>query len=701
MARGANITVENNFTRGLITEFSAMNFPENAVTEGDNAIFGELGRVERRPGMNYEDQFVIENLTTSDNVTYTEYEWFFVSNSGTRTFVVQQVGSNIYFFGLDDTVAISANKKSFSVDLMTFATPGSNSTDVSALPCRYATANGYLIVVHPNCDPFRVSYNLGSDSISTASIEIEIRDFKGVYENVETDARPVSLTSIHQYNLYNQGWYYGSYMNTFRSSLGVYPSNADVWWVYKDANEDFDPSLATKFTLGNTPSARGHYIYSAFLIDRTDKSGIPGLTVETAGRSRPSCIAFYAGRAFYSGVNTDGFADKVYFSQLLERDDQLGKCYQANDPTSETIFDLLDTDGGVIGLPQVKNILELRVVGDSLIVLASNGIFVIRGADNGPFRATSYIIENVSNTGAVNALSVVDTPDSLFWWNTDAIYRLGKDQIGVYFKVENISKQTIASLVSQVPDLNLSFVKGAYNKKDQVIQWVYSDEIDLTGYKYNRILNLNLAASSFYTHTIDISLGPVVSGILSVQGQTSKEFIENVFDQSGVNVTSSGGQIVTVTVEQYSANPGIFKYPTCGKIRSSNTLEGFTYSQMTNANHLDWVSYDGNGIDNPSYFISGYRIRGELLRKFNSTPIGFVLDNIEDGSLELQGIWDYGARTSTVQELYRDSSPATYVIRRVKLRGKGKSLQLKFSSTPGKPFSIVGWSTFDTGGTQP
>lgn len=37
MPRSAAITVENNFTKGLITEFTAMNFPENAITE-------EIGR---------------------------------------------------------------------------------------------------------------------------------------------------------------------------------------------------------------------------------------------------------------------------------------------------------------------------------------------------------------------------------------------------------------------------------------------------------------------------------------------------------------------------------------------------------------------------------------------------------------------------------------------------------------------------------
>lgn len=699
MARGANITVENSFVKGLITEYSPMNFPENAVTEGENCVFHELGRVTRRLGLDYEDDYMIHSLT-STGTTYAEYEWFFVSNEGTRTFVTQQIGSKIYFFSVDSTISVSGNKKSFSIDLMTYASSGTTAAEVSGKPCDFATANGYLIVVHPFCSPIRVAYTLGTDSITVTAISIEIRDHKGVQDNIsEVDFRPGTLSTLHAYNLYNQGWYYGTTVSTFRNALGVYPSNADVWWVYKDANEDFDPSLAVKFTLGNTPSAKGHYIYSAFYLDRAAKAGLSGIPIETAGKARPSTVCFYAGRAFYSGVSADGFADKIYFSQIIERDDQFGKCFQSNDPTSETIFDLLESDGGVIGLPQIKNILSMQVVGDALIVLASNGIVSIRGDNNGPFRATNYVIENVSNTGAVNNSSVVNTPNVLFWWNTDGLYQLKKDQIGVYFQVDNISKQTIASLVNQVPDDNLPFVKGAYNKKDQVIQWLFSDEIDITGYEYNKILTLNLPASSFYIHTLNANLGPKVCGIICVQGQALETFIENV-TVDGELVFDSSDVVVTVEINQYGTNPGIFKYATSGLILTNNSLEGFTYSQMDDDDYVDWVSYDGDGADYESYFLSGYRIRGELLRKFNSTPVAVLMDDVSSGSALISAVWDYGARSSTVQELYRPSA-GTVVIRRVKLRGKGKSLQLKFESTSGKPFSLIGWSTFDTGGSQP
>ena len=49
--------LENNFTRGLITEATGLNFPENACTETYNCVFHENARVERRLGFDYEDGF--------------------------------------------------------------------------------------------------------------------------------------------------------------------------------------------------------------------------------------------------------------------------------------------------------------------------------------------------------------------------------------------------------------------------------------------------------------------------------------------------------------------------------------------------------------------------------------------------------------------------------------------------------------------
>lgn len=705
MARGATITVENSFTRGLITEYSAMNFPEDAVTDGDNVVFSELGKVRRRPGINLETgahSYALGPLTAYPGV-YTEYRWDSVGGQG-LVFLVQQVGATIRFFEVTDG-ALSGGLKAFNVNLLSFKTNVSNET-VAENYCQFAAGKGYLFIVHPFCDPIAVKYNNDDDSIETTRIEIQVRDFERLDDGLDTDERPKSLTNIHKYNLYNQGWYFNAIVHGDNSPRNVltawdaqrsdFPSNADIWWVYKDGQEIAYFGAArtegkigpSQVTMGNTPAPNGHYIYSAWLLNRTALTGISGLPTKTAGVNRPSAIAFFAGRIFYAAVSADGYADKLFFTQIIESDDQFGKCYQINDPTSETIFDLLDTDGGVIDLPLISKVSALQVLGDALIVLGTNGCFAIRGSDNGPFRATDYTVEYVSEIGTASPQSIVNVDGNLIWWNYDAIYALGKDQIGVSFQVQNISKPTIQSIVDSIPPDNKQSIKGVYNKKDRIVQWLFNDQFEPPDFYYNRILELNVVSNAFYTHTISEGSNKKIVGLISISGSKASTVPDVVRALDNTIVTDLSGETVVTEKLVSTPNVEVFKYTTL-------TDDKLTYSNQVDE-HRDW------GSSFNSFFESGYRIRGELLRKFNSTPIAVTLEWLEDGDLIIQGIWDYGARKTTKQSLYlRKTDIGDYFIRRVKLRGKGRSFQLRFESVGDAPFSLVGWSTFDTGGQVP
>ncbi len=721
MARGATIVVENNFTQGLVTEFSAMNFPENAVTDGDNVVFSELGKVSRRPGIDFEEGSTIHTLPslTDHSGTFSEFKWDAVGGLGNTTFMVQQIGSQIRFFKVAEA-ALSGSLKPFDIDLLDYKT-GVSDEIIANNTCQFASGKGFLFITHPYCEPLAVEYDENTDTISISEIDIQVRDFERLDDGLETDERPTSLSDLHKYNLYNQGWYFNAIVYGSNSPQNVltawdnsrvdFPANSDIWWIYKDGQEvaSFNPNYAvtgqfgpSQVTMGNTPAPNGHYIYSAWNIDRTSKTSIPSLPTQTSGISRPSCIAFFAGRIFYAGVSANRYSDKIYFSQIIESDDQFGKCYQANDPTSETIFDLLDTDGGIISLPLVSKVTSLQVLNDALIIIGTNGVFAIRGTDNGPFRATDYSVEVVSEIGTSSPLSIVNVDNSLLWWNYDALYALTKDQIGVFYQVQNASKPTIQSVIDSVPPDNKNYIKGVYNKKSRLVQWLFNDDPTPEPFTYNRILEFNVVSKAFYTHTISTNASPRIVGLISISGQRTGTFSENVTDNSLQLVTTTTLQPVTVDVVEFIPNNEVFKYATL--TQETPGVLGFTYSEAK-TEHLDWGTDAFN-----SYFESGYRIRGEFLRPFTSTPIAVVLDNLPTGSVIFKGIWDYGFRTTMPQELYgqfrtidtaRGWNRGDYIIRRVKPRGKGRSFQLRFESVGDDPFSIVGWSTFDTGGNQP
>lgn len=716
MPRGAATTVDNNFTRGLVTEFTAMNFPENAVTEGDNCVYSEQGFVRRRLGMNFEDDFTrhtISSITTTPSC-YSEYIWNSVNNISTVSFVVQQVGNQLLFFTESSTAAsLSAGRKSFQINLTTFAAPGAAQATISAIPCQYTSGRGYLVVAHPYCDPFYVTYASDTDTITSTRIVLSVRDFERLDDGLEIDERPTTLTDLHKYNLYNQGWNTDTrafmstsdrpimdalvYWDYWRSD---WPSNADIFWAFRSAEGDINYGEFDRTYVGNSPAGNGHYIYEALNVNRTAKSGIPGLPTDTAGSARPSAVVFYAGRAFFAGVNANKFSDKVYFTQIIDIDDKFGKCFQQNDPTAESLSDLLDSDGGVIALPLIETIVSMKVIGDSLVVLATNGCYTISGTQQGPFKATDYTISYISSIGGTSHLSVIEVDGGLMWWNTDGIYALTRDNVGA-FQVTNVSKPTIQTLINSIPSVNRRFVKGSYNRKDQLVQWLFSGDDDITGFEYNRILEFNVVSKAFYTYTIDTTLGPRLSGLFTTSGQTESLSPEDVSIIAGSTVdlvTDNALAQVTINVSEFSPNSEVFKYTTTKATSGTNTL---TYSEIRDLTYVDWKIYNSVGVAYSSYGISGYRVRGEFLRPFNSTPILFVAENVDSGRCLVSGIWDYGFRQSTTQELYIVRPEVDYLLRRIKLRGKGRSLQIKFASVGNNPFSLVGWSTFDTGGQVP
>ena len=112
MTRSKAVQVENDFSKGLLTEDTALSFPKNASTDSLNCVY-DFGRVLRRGALDIESGYVEtppfnENAVSSD--VFTEYLWTNVSGLGTKSFLVQQQGSNLHFFDVSASVTVSVNK---------------------------------------------------------------------------------------------------------------------------------------------------------------------------------------------------------------------------------------------------------------------------------------------------------------------------------------------------------------------------------------------------------------------------------------------------------------------------------------------------------------------------------------------------------------------------------------------------------------
>ncbi len=109
MPRQASVSVENSFIRGLITEATGLNFPENACTETYDCVFDKTGEVYRRSGIALESATDVHQLDVIANSAITEFNWKAVALTGEITFIVLQVGRIINFFQVDDAGLISSS----------------------------------------------------------------------------------------------------------------------------------------------------------------------------------------------------------------------------------------------------------------------------------------------------------------------------------------------------------------------------------------------------------------------------------------------------------------------------------------------------------------------------------------------------------------------------------------------------------------
>lgn len=724
MPRSKQIEIVNNFSKGLITEATGLNFPENACTETLNCVFDYKGVVTRRLGFDYENGYETDSLTRSDSAV-AEFLWEAPNGDGTLSFVVVQVGTVLRFYEVDVDGALSPGMKSFTIDLTSFDTSGN--PGVGAVACQFSSGKGYLFVSHPYCDPFYVSYaSAAGGSVTGASITVKIRDLEGLTPTAtypDNNTRPTStraaLDDFDEYNLQNQGWDRtvkedsGSSVNALTewdTNNTTMPALCDVWhsWqrVAAGAVPDYDyrSTNIDGIPVSQTRASQGYYILEAFAQQRDVVSGIAGLSDDdvTSSYFRPRSVAFYAGRVWYAGVDYTKYNSTIYFSQIIETDRQFGYCYQLNDPTDVDNTDLLPSDGGTIKILDIANIIKLFVMGPNLLIFATNGVWQISGSgtDGLGFAANDYTIKKLSSVPTLSASSFVDVEGTPMWWNREGIWTIQANDVGS-LGVQSLSRTTIHTFFGEIPTANKEYVKGAYNRTERIVQWLYSDVASLTDvddlHTYNMVLNFNVQSGAFYPWELDTGVGVKVNGIISARGSNDEGVVTSVTD-SGIDVTDSSGEIVTDFTVTSQAFAQVFHYFTSKN--TAGTSFDCTWSKARDDAYVDWETA-GTGADYDSYLITGYRIGGQAQRFFQSNYIFLYFNAVDNSSCYFQSIWDFattasGGRYSSAQQVYRNNTNTGVQQARVKARGKGRAMQFKFYSEAGKPFNLIGWSTWST-----
>ena len=841
MARQQAVSVTNNFIQGLVTEATALRFPENACTDSSNVVFDETGRVFKRLGWDIEEGATLISAAAEAGEAFSEFQWDSVGGIGGLSFFVQQKGNLLYFFDVSESAdEISDNQRAETIDLDTYIATGS-SLDPADYVCDYAYGNGKLLVVNRAIEPILLTYSLSSDSLETTEISVENRDQIGVSDGLDDNERTTSTVAAlitdnpaHYYNLLNQSWYIGDALTQWDAARTDVPNNQDYVALYRASETDaFDNARVTAQSTGNRLAPKGHFILSAWCPDHVQAGADEGFTFvfadtelqlsttvataltnigdfdvtepffdrlydgttnanssnasgrasvtdayagktfeqgtriskiiaygtnnngfwsttnndttldlygkqgaapanstdgtllgtltftdtnnEAAGRTvtstdtvthydhmwvrfskllaadalqvneiqifvihetedqyctteRPTCTEFFAGRAWYAGVNFEKLSSNIYFSQIIQKNEQYGQCYQKNDPTAEDFFELLADDGGVIIIPEIAIVRQLLSYQNTLFIMASNGIWSISGGASG-FLANDFSVRKLSNIGIASSQSLVAARGAPVWWGTDGIYTIKSTPENNAFEAATITDQVIGSFIKDIPEINRQYIKGEFDSRNNILVWLYSTNEEDTPWEYNAVLMYNGLSGAFFPLTISESL-PVITGIQYV-------------------------------IPPNSSNPKL-KYTT---MYNDTHL---TFSELYNTSYRDWawlaeITLNSDITqDYDAEFTTGYTLDAQALRFAQPGYVVIYSENIPLSSCFVQGVYDFATtgdsgKFSTPQQVININLHERGInYSRLKIRGKGRSLQLHFYGEFGKPFTLIGWARWMT-----
>ena len=761
MPQSLNQKVTNTFIKGLITEAGELTFPPDASVDELNCQLERDGSRKRREGINFEASKVDSTFTVGDSEIVHTDTWHNVAGIPDREFLVVHVNNKIYFYDKADAPYSGSQITSFSYTLSGSTTSGTSFINLNSLlyagagslnddKCDFTSISGMLIVAHPSIETSAIIATLdtssGSDvwSFDVQPITFRTRDFKLLSDRatLSEEVDEATVTAQRVYDTRNSGWHgdKGEAALTDYRDVSPYkfPAINLPWFAGKNSSGDFDVTEYKKVEGGSGIIGQGHNVVNFFNRDRTTlgtytyRSGastsLPAaLAIETI-EDRFSTLATMAGRVFYSGLNRGGHEDSnvVLFSRIIEGSSSsvsvdsagLGDCHSKNDPTTEDFPDLLDDDGGLIRIPEAYGVRKLHSFNNSIFVFAENGVWQIKGVDD-VFRATGFAVNKLSSIGLTNKHTFVSADGVPFWWSDIGIHSLGFDQQSFQAAENNISLTTIQTFFDAIDSVQRSRCTSVFDPINKRIYWMYPNSSEAVVSKLNRFLILDLNLEAFYPWFVADASGttPDIIGAAYYKDFASSTTAYQVIDNSGNTVIDASANNV-ITYEQSLIDTGepaiIF---ICRNAANNNVSMAYFYD----TSFKDWGSANYS-----SFAEAGYEFFGDVMLQKNApylqvysrvTETGWSGNEstgyspIREGSLLVSSYWNFSKTNTQTQQAYRlkpmpvvdpgDLSnfgyPDTVVDTRLKIRGKGKSMRLRFESEEGKDFHLLGYGVLSAG----
>lgn len=748
--------VQNNFTAGLKTEFTGLNFPPNAAIDTQNCVFNRIGNITRRQGINYEPG--ASQAAIGSPLAMCSFIWTNAGGDGTTQLYVQQIGNILYFYQMSNTtinLPLSGTKLSTTVNINTFSAGGASP---NITECQFTSGNGYLFVFHPSLEPFYCTFVSGV--VAANQITVQIRDLLGIPEpGIPDNYRPLSLSLEHTYNLYNQGWTNSpqwSTVSTTSNTLGTGTQTFTVGAGLSISNGDnvLISAIGTGgIIFGQEGATVTSYSGTTLVINSTSFYGAGTFTNWTLVKTSAAHIATWLAAEANYPSNSD--------------------IWWTFKDTSEVFNPAVTAANVTLGGPAPKGSIILNAFNQQRGVTIPTLTAVSTTVRP---KAGAWFQGRVFYAG-VDASFLPTGDEPFFSWSENIYFSqiaISTNQFGKCYQTNDPTDQDLSDLLPS--DGGIIVIQGAgsiYNLwpvQNGLLVFAANGIWFITGnsgvgftatdYTVTKISGIqNISGTSI----VDVLGHPMFwnkEGIYAVVTSTQQAEASMGFAHAGFTVQN----LTLPTIQAFynniptdskrfargSYNPvnGIIQW--CYRsTEEGNITNRYSYDSILNfntftqafypwtlgspINDIKYATYPQLGAPNPtfkyavtastnfsfaeendnvnwkdfistnyvSYYVTGYTIDGSAMLKVQPEYIYMYLNNLVSTSYRIQGRFNFSitgnsGKWSAIQQVNTNIGEFNGMYRRHRIRGSGVVYQIKVSSTDGRPFDIMGWAILET-----
>lgn len=389
--------------------------------------------------------------------------------------------------------------------------------------------------------------------------------------------------------------------------------------------------------------------------------------------------------------------------------DILAQCQQVGS-------ELVGTDGAWIfagDLGKIERIVPFRT---GLIIFTEENIWFL-SAQSGYFDPYNFGFDKLSSTRVAGNNSIVVVDKSVFFWAESGIFVLYPDENTGFPVLQNVTSGKIEKYYEALLPDTKENARGIYNKERNEIRWLYSsnpNEFDLADrLRFAEELILDLSSGAWSRNEYSTNDDTYIVDF--IPDRSSEESFDEAF------VVSDGEDVVVGAERVYVEFLTSFSITSNYKYVVRDGESTARLASLQNTNFLDFVDSVGfpSGSDAAARIKTGwFTFTGTQRRKtpnwlsatFEMTETGYDVDadalTGRSGCL-MTAYWDYAndsysGKKHGPYQVYRlnrlfipDVNDWNYgqdfITTKNKVRGRGRTLQFKFETEPGKDCRLYSW----------